>query len=117
MSSSLSEGFFEELALRDYEPLLEKASGTVRFEVVDGGKTKRWLVTIDKGRIGVSRKNERAGTTVRLETSSFARALEGKLNLMAAVLRGEIVIQGDPRLLVRLQRLLPSPGGTGSSAK
>jgi len=31
--------------------------------------------------------------------------------LMAAVLRGEVAVEGDPRLLVRLQRLFPRPQG------
>jgi hypothetical protein len=30
---------------------------------------------------------------------------------MAATLRGEIVISGDPRFLVQLQRLIPRPSG------
>ena len=29
---------------------------------------------------------------------------------MAAVLRGEIAVSGDPRMLVRLQRLFPRQG-------
>ena len=41
--------FFDELAGR--EPLLRKATGSARFEVVDGRQTKRWLVAIDKGTV------------------------------------------------------------------
>jgi len=102
--------FFDQLAQREYEPLLEKASGTARFEVVGGNQTERWLVQFDKGHIRVSRRNTRADTVVRAPKASFERAAAGHLNLMAAVLRGEIAVSGDPRMLVRLQRLFPRPG-------
>jgi putative sterol carrier protein len=102
--------FFDELAQREHEPLLDKAKGAARFEVVDGKQTARWLVTIDKGRISVSRRNAHADTVVRTSKESFERAAAGRLNLMAAVLRGEVGVSGDPRMLVMLQRLFPRPG-------
>ena len=111
MSSGQTSAFFDELARREYDPLLANAAGTARFEVVDGDHTERWFVTIDKGKITVSRKNTKAGTTVRADRKTFEKAAAGRLNVMAAVLRGEIVISGDPRFLVRLQRLIPRPSG------
>jgi putative sterol carrier protein len=102
--------FFDELARREHEPLLDKAKGAARFEVVDGKQTERWLVTIDKGHIGVSRRNAHADTVVRASKESFERAAAGRLNLMAAVLRGEVGVSGDPRMLVMLQRLFPRSG-------
>lgn len=102
--------FFDELAQRGYEPSLAKASGTARFEIANG-KTERWLLTIDKGRLSVSRRNARADTVVRSDRRTFARVLSGKENVMAAVLRGEIAIEGDSRLLVGLQRLFPRAQG------
>jgi putative sterol carrier protein len=98
---------FDALAEREYEPLLEKTVGSARFEVVDGKQMERWHVTIDKGHIRVTRRNARADTIVRGDRKAFERAAAGKLNAMAAVLRGELVLEGDPRLLVRLQRLFP----------
>ena len=109
MSSGLTSAFFDRLAQREYDPLLAKAVGTARFEIVDGERTERWLVTIDKGTIDVSRRNTRAGTTIRADRKTFEKAAAGRLNVMAAVLRGEIEISGDPRFLVRLQRLIPRP--------
>jgi putative sterol carrier protein len=105
--SPLIAKLFDELAQREYEPLLEKTVGSARFEVVDGKRTQRWHVTIDKGHVRVTRRNARADTVVRGHRKSFERAAAGKLNAMAAVLRGELTIEGDPRLLVRLQRLFP----------
>ena len=39
--------FFEELGRRGHEPLLAKVTGRVRFDLVDGGRTDRWLVAVD----------------------------------------------------------------------
>ena len=101
--------FFDELGRRGHEPLLGKATGSARFDVVDGKRTERWLLSIDKGDIRVSRRNGAAKAVIRADKASFDRVVGGKMNLMAAVLRGELAVQGDPRLLVLLQRLFPRP--------
>ena len=54
------ERFFAELAAREHEPLLRKATGATRFDVVDGRRTRRWLVTVDDGDITV-REGQRRG--------------------------------------------------------
>jgi hypothetical protein len=36
----------------------------------------------------------------------------GELNAMAAVLRGELVIEGDLQILMIVQRVFPGPPGT-----
>lgn len=108
MSDSIAE-FFAELGRRGHEPLLEKAKGSARFDIADGKRTERWLLTIDKGDLAVSRRNIVADCILRADRSSFERAVAGELNLMAAVLRGEVAVGGDPRLLVLLRRLFPRP--------
>lgn len=101
--------FFAELDRRGHEPLLENARGSARFDVTDGKQTDRWLLTIEKGDLAVSRKNAAADCVVRVDRAAFERAVKGKFNLMAAALRGEFTIGGDLRLLVLLQRLFPRP--------
>lgn len=108
-AADLTAEFFAELGRRGHEPLLSKATGSARFDVVNGKRTERWLVTIDKGNINVSRRNAAADCVLRTDRASFGRAAAGELNLMAAVLRGEVEVRGDPRLLVLLQRLFPRP--------
>jgi len=100
---------FEELGRRAHEPLLEKVSGTIRFEIVNGKHTERWLVSIDKGDVSVSRKNVRADCTFHADKAVFERLASGEMNAMAAFLRGDIVLDGDSELLVPFQRLLPGP--------
>jgi putative sterol carrier protein len=103
--------FFDELGSRGHEPLLEKATGSARFDVIDGRRTERWLLTIDRGDIAVSRRNAAADCVMQADKASFDRVVAGEMNFLAAVLRGEVTIEGDPKLLVLLQRLFPRPSG------
>jgi putative sterol carrier protein len=103
--------FFQELAARGHEPLLEKARGTVRVDLTNGKRTARWLVAIDKGDIAVSHANARADCVIRAEKTLFDGITRGETSAVAAVLRGDIVIEGDRELLVLFQRLFPGPRG------
>jgi len=104
MSDTTSE-FFDELARRGHDPSLEKATGTVRFDLADHGKTARWKVTIAKGDVSVSRDNGEADCVIRAEKQDFEEIVAGQLNPMAAMLRGKMGIQGDTELVVLFQRL------------
>jgi putative sterol carrier protein len=99
--------FFADLAARGHEPLLRKAAGCTRFDIVDGSKTRRWFVSVDGGDIAVSSRGTEADCVVRAEKAVFDKVASGRLNAVAAVLRGDLDVQGDWRLLVRIQRLFP----------
>ena len=99
--------FFERLATRPHEPLLRKATGCTRFDIVDGRKVRRWYVTVDGGAISVSTKASPDDCVIRADQALFEKIVAGKLNAVAAVLRGDLQIEGDWRLLVRMQRLFP----------
>jgi putative sterol carrier protein len=101
--------FFDRLAARGHEPLLEKATGTVRFDVTDGKRFERWLVSIHKGDIAVSRRNLRADCVIRADKKLFDSIVTGKENATAALLRGAVGVEGDVGLLVLMQRLFPGP--------
>jgi putative sterol carrier protein len=108
--------FFDQLAARGEEPLLRKASGRTRFDVVDGKRTLHWLVGVDRGKIAVSRQNASADCVIRTQKEVFDKVASGALNPVAAVLRGDIAVEGDWRLLVRMQRLFPSSSRSLRSA-
>ena len=110
MTTGSTEAFFDELGGRGHEPLLSGVTGSARFDVVAGGRTRRWLVTVAKGDIHVSRRNAAADVVLRADKASFDRVAAGEGNLTAAVLRGEVAVRGDLRMLVRVQRLFPRPG-------
>jgi putative sterol carrier protein len=102
-----TERFFAELAGRGHEPLLRKATGATRIDVVDGRRTRRWLVAVDSGDISVTRGNGDATCVLRAEKAVFDKIVSGRMNAVAAVLRGDVTVNGDWRLLVRMQRLFP----------
>jgi len=108
MSDATAE-FFQKLAGRGHEPLLEKGTGTIRFDLVASKRTDRWLVTLDRGDVSVSHKNATADCVVRAERTLFDAMATGEVNGMAAYLRGELTLEGDPELLVLIQRVLPGP--------
>lgn len=103
-----TERFFDALTAYGYAPLLRKATGVTRFEIVDGKRAARWFVTVDRGHLSVSRRNDaEADCVVRADKALFDRIVSGKENAVAAVLRGDMTIEGDWRLLVWMQRLFP----------
>jgi putative sterol carrier protein len=107
--------FFDGLAARGHEPALEKVSGTLRFDLRDGGRgTSRWLVTIRRGDVAVSRRNVEADCVVRADRALFDRIASGETNAMAAVLRGAVNLEGDRGLVLPFQRLFPGPPRRGS---
>jgi SCP-2 sterol transfer family len=101
--------FMDGMASRGHEPSLAKATGTVRFEVVDGRRTERWVLTVTRGELAVSRENAHADVTLRAPRALFEQIFRGKANATAAFLRGALQIEGDVQLIVLVQRLLPGP--------
>ena len=85
--------FFEELRKRQHEPRLRGATGTYRFELVDGKKIDRWLVTFSKGDVTVSRRGGAADCVVRADRALFNRLASGELN----GLRQRFVVSSKPR--------------------
>ena len=57
--------FFDALVERGHEPLLEKETVTVRFDLKQGKKTDRWLVSVVKGDLAVSRQNRGRTASLR----------------------------------------------------
>jgi putative sterol carrier protein len=106
MTEDAVTAFFEDLGSRGYEPLLRNVSGSLRFDLVNGKTTERWLVTIRKGNLTVSRRNVAADTTMQLSRALFGAVARGETNVLSAMLRGEVVLEGDYRLVIMVRRLL-----------
>jgi putative sterol carrier protein len=104
--------FFDDLAQRGHEPLLRNASGTLRFEIVNGKKTETWFVMIDDGDLSVSRSGGAADSTLFASKAVFDKLASGEASAVAEVLRGTLTIEGDWRLLVLFRRILPGASGT-----
>jgi len=104
-SASSAQDFFDSLPNRGREPLLAKASGTLRFDAVDDGRVEHWYVTMANGEVSVSRKNAKADAVIRLSRALLDEIVTGRANAMAALLRGAIIPEGDPALMLRFQRI------------
>ena len=108
------EEFFERLARRGSEPLLRRASGSLRIDLQDGTTTERWFVTIEGGDVTVSHRNAKADGVIRTSKAQFEGMVTGRVNAMAAALRGVVSLEGDPTMLVLFQRALPGPPRTAT---
>ncbi|MGC5020561.1 SCP2 sterol-binding domain-containing protein [Micromonospora sp. DT47] len=101
--------FFEDLNRRGYEPLLDKTSGTLRFDLHEGAQTTHWLVQIDRGRLKVNQEDREADTVIGTSPKLFEDLAAGRENGLAALLRGDMTVTGNPRLVVQVERLFPGP--------
>jgi putative sterol carrier protein len=105
--STATEQFFNALADRGYEPLLHRANGSVRVDLDHNEES--WYLDVAKGKVKVSRRADDANCTVRSDRATFERVASGQTNALAAMLRNEIMFEGEPTLLVLLQKLFPWP--------
>jgi ubiquinone biosynthesis protein UbiJ len=101
--------FFADLGRRGHEPMLQRTSGTLRFDLAGPSEVEHWHVRIHKGDLTVARSEEAADAVVRLEKELFDRLASGTANAMAAALRGVLEPEGDLQLVVQFQRLFPGP--------
>ena len=108
--------FLEELSARGFEPLFARCSGTIRFEMTEGRSGERLAVNIDHGRIEVSREELAADSVVRGDRAVLNDLISGRRRV-AAILRGELEIEGDLGLPMALQRLFPGPQGVESRGR
>jgi len=101
--------FFEGLSRRGREPMVGGVTATVRFDVTHGTGTRSWLLTIDHGDFTVAPGPGSADCVISADETLFSALIRGEANAMAALLRGELAVTGDPELLVTVQRIFPAP--------
>lgn len=108
--------FFEVIDAREHEPLLAHVRGTIHFEFVDTEAAEHWLVSVDRGRVDVRRgPGDDVDCVVRGDRRLFDQIVTGRANAMAAMLRGEIMCEGDAELLLHFERLMPGPPDGGEA--
>lgn len=121
-SASHSIEFFDELARRGHEPMLERVTAKLRFQITDdggdGGALTR-LVTIDHGDLHISSDQTDADATITCSGSELDDLMTGRTSAVASLLRGTLAARGDLELMVLAQRLFSSnvaptsgPGGS-----
>ncbi|MFD2766205.1 SCP2 sterol-binding domain-containing protein [Micromonospora eburnea] len=110
MGDSMAQRLIEQVGGRHPE-LPETTAGTVRLDLHDGGSTEHWYLTIDDQNVQVTRSTDDADMVVHASRAVFDRLAAGSPRLVAALLRNDINVQGDVRLLLTLRRLFPGPSG------
>ena len=80
--------------------------------MVDEGEKSSVLVAIKKGDVTVSRAKGKADCTITADKALIEGMISGEVNAMAALLRGEVSVEGDLELLVLSQRLFPGPAAS-----
>lgn len=101
--------FFEDLDRRGFEPLLAKTAGTLRLDLHEGVYTTHWLLQIDRGNLQVRQEDQEADTVVVTDPRLFGDLVTGQENAVAALLRGDMTVSGNLRLVLQLERLFPGP--------
>ena len=104
-------GFLHALEQRGHESALQRTSGSVRFDLERDGRADSWFLEIRRGAISLSRGSGPADCVIRGPAAVLDDIATGRANALTAMLRGDISLEGDRRLLVRVQRLFPSPTG------
>ncbi|MEW2589312.1 SCP2 sterol-binding domain-containing protein [Micromonospora aurantiaca] len=89
--------------------LPETTSGTIRLDLRDDGCTEHWYLTIDRQDVRVDRLAEEADLVVGANREVFDRIAAGRLHPAAALLRNDLAVQGELKLLMTLRRLFPGP--------
>jgi putative sterol carrier protein len=111
--------FFEQLAQRKHEPLLDKVKDSIRVEILDNGASSRWVIAVDNGAITVSSDviPGEVGLVMRAPDDVFAGLATGELNAISSFLRGAIELEGNWELAVIFQRLFPDPPNRNAKPK
>ncbi|MFG1842488.1 SCP2 sterol-binding domain-containing protein [Micromonospora sp. NPDC049175] len=103
--------FFERLTVAGQDPRFSKVCGSVRFDIGDGGNLEQWLLEIDHGQMRVRRSADPATTVITVSAPVAEAMARGEVNGLAAITRGEIMVDGDLGLALRLGRLFPREPG------
>ncbi|MBM0276698.1 SCP2 sterol-binding domain-containing protein [Micromonospora tarensis] len=106
-----AEQYLRELDAGRRPDLPETTAGTVRLDVRGDGCTDHWYLTIADQHVRVARSADDAELVIRAERWVFDRMVNGELHPGAALLRNELAVQGNMRLLMLLRRLFARPAG------
>ncbi|NYF58142.1 SCP2 sterol-binding domain-containing protein [Micromonospora purpureochromogenes] len=101
--------FLERLSSRRRPHLPETLSGTIRLDLHDGGRTEHWYLTVYDQGVDVTRSPDDADLVVRADREVFDRLADGRTEVVQSLMRNEVTVQGEMRLLLALRRIFPGP--------
>ncbi|GAB3180060.1 SCP-2 sterol transfer family protein [Micromonospora palomenae] len=101
--------FLQRLTSRRRPQLPETLSGTIRLDLHDGGSTEHWYLTVHDQSLDVTRSPDDADLVVRADREVFDRLVDGRTEVVQSLMRNELTVQGEVRLLLALRRIFPGP--------
>jgi putative sterol carrier protein len=96
---------YEKRKLQKYEPLLKGVHGTYLFEIAGVG---HWFISVRDGAIEFEEARHDADCTIRCEEADFIDIVEGRRNLITAVMQGRVKVTGDYALAQKFHGLISS---------
>jgi putative sterol carrier protein len=97
--------FFESLA-GPHPAVPRTISGSLRFDLENGTRIEHWRLTFAKGVVAAARSNAAADCIARTNKATLESIIQGRVNMMAALLRGAIKVEGQVLLLSLFRGLL-----------
>ena len=119
MTTHAAASFFAGIAAHEHYVRMEKADGVIQFVLAHGNRSDSWSVAIVHGDVTVvhGRPPEPPTCVVRAPRELFERIAAGRTNATAAILRGEVGVEGDLRLLLLFSAAFASPSPSAKPAR
>jgi putative sterol carrier protein len=116
VAEDVIQAFFE--AITGPHPALPKTiSGSLRFDLENGNRNEHWRVTFANGSVSAARSNAAADCIARTDKETMEAIIQGRINAMAAVLRGSIRVEGQVLLLALFRSLLTAPAAKAKAQR
>ncbi|MDG4800249.1 SCP2 sterol-binding domain-containing protein [Micromonospora sp. WMMD980] len=103
-----ADAFFDQLSAVGYDARLGTVSGSVRIDIRADGGLRQWRLDIDRGHLRVTRDGGPASAVITTSERTAEAMATGGMNGLAAITRGEILVDGDLGLALRIGRLFPT---------
>jgi putative sterol carrier protein len=94
---------FELHRMQEYEPFLRGVRGTYLFDIEQVGS---WFVAVDDGALTIDEAKHDADCVIRCSEEDFVDIVEGRRNLLTAVLQGRVQVRGDVALAQKFHGLV-----------
>ncbi len=108
IAADVISAFFESIA-GPHPAVPRTVSGSLRFDLENGKRSEHWRVTFVKGVVSTARSNAPADCVVRTDKATMEAIIQGRINAMAALLRGAMKVEGQTLLLALFRGLVTTP--------
>jgi putative sterol carrier protein len=88
---------------QENEPILRDVRGSYLFEIEQVGS---WFVSVDRGKVSVDPAKHQADCVISCNEQDFVDFVEGRRNLVTALMQGRVQVQGDMALAQKFHRLV-----------